>query len=117
MRLAYKGSVEQAIAEMHDARAKGELDGGTQAGRDALRALFRANHVWTRRTTCRELSRKRPTAKTMEVPPPRFIALARCNMHLHMHVLCMCMHEKQPKIDSRGGVLVPPRRSSLCAGG
>jgi hypothetical protein len=45
VRLVFRDSVEHALAQMHEARAKGEMDEATTAGRDALRAAFRANHV------------------------------------------------------------------------
>jgi len=45
VRLVFRDSVEHALAQMHEARAKGEMDGGSKDGRAALRAAFRACHV------------------------------------------------------------------------
>lgn len=45
VRLVFRDSVEQALAAMHEARAKGEMDSGSERGRARLREAFRANHV------------------------------------------------------------------------
>ena len=45
VRLAFRGTIEEALVRMHDAQARGGMDCSTSAGREQLRAAFRECNV------------------------------------------------------------------------
>jgi hypothetical protein len=76
VRLVYRDTVEQALAAMHEARAKGEMDGGSESGRASLRAAFRASHVEAAHTLYGPITHKTFTEKARRGKPEY---LVRCS--------------------------------------